>query len=174
MSTDSTDLTKNTEITARTFEGIEFIDTRIDHNVTGFDERPRAMAAAYGTTAGPDLPLDEQLGELVRLLIAVNSRCSYCSILHAREARRLDIPDAKVDAIAAWRESSHYTEAEMAAFAYAEALSGNHQQDIHSAHEGIREHLDDAGVESLTMVVINMDVWIRLFLARGHTPRPQG
>ena len=34
------------EITGRTFEGIEFIDTRIAHNVTGFDALPKAMAAA--------------------------------------------------------------------------------------------------------------------------------
>lgn len=160
------------EITGRTFEGIEFVDTRIDHNVTGFDEIPRSMAAAYGTTAGPDLPLDEQLGELVRLLIAVNSRCAYCTILHAREARRLDIPDAKIDAISAWRSASHYTKAEVAAFGYAEALSGLHQRDLQLAHDELRRHLDDAGIEALTMVVINMDMWTRLFLARGHTPRP--
>lgn len=160
------------EITARTFDGIEFIDTRIDHNVTDFDALPRALAAAYGTTAGPSLPLDEEVGELVRLLVAVNSRCVYCTILHASEARRLGIPAVKVDAISAWRESSHFTAEEVAAFAYAEALSGLRHGDIQAAHDGIRRHFDDAAVEALTMVIINMDAWTRLFLARGHTPRP--
>ena len=160
------------EITARTFEGVEFVDSRIDHNVTGFDALPKAMAAAYGTTAGPTLPLDEQLGELVRLLVAVNSRCSYCTILHASEARRLGISPTKIDAVSAWRDSSHYTDAEVAAFGYAEALSDERHSEVPSAHDAIREHFDDAGVEALTMVIINMNMWTRLFLARGHSPRP--
>ncbi|PRB14832.1 carboxymuconolactone decarboxylase family protein [Microbacterium sp. MYb62] len=161
----------DSEITARHFEGIEFVDTRIDHDETGFDAIPRAMAAAYGTTAGASLPLDPQLGELVRLLVAVNSRCAYCTILHAQEARRLGIPSVKVDVISAWRESSQFAETETAAFAYAEALSGLRQGDIQSAHDELRRHFDDAAIETLTMVIINMDVWTRLFLARGHTPR---
>lgn len=159
------------DITSRRFEGITFVDTRIDHNETNFDALPKAMAGAYGTSAGPRLPLPPDLGELVRLLIAVNSRCAYCSILHAGEARRMGIPAVKVDAISAWRESAHFTGAEMAAFAYAEALSGLHRADIQSAHDGLRPHFTDAQVEVLTMVVINMDVWTRLFLARGHTPQ---
>lgn len=38
----------DSEITARHFEGIEFVDTRIDHNETGFDAIS-AMAAAWNT-----------------------------------------------------------------------------------------------------------------------------
>lgn len=159
------------EITARRFDGIEFVDTRIDHNETGFDAVPRAMAAAYGTTAGPSLPLDPQLGELVRLLVAVNNRCAYCTILHAQESRRLDIPSAKVDVISAWRESSQFTDAEVAALAYTEALSGLRQGDIQPAHDELRRHFDNAAIEALTMVIINMDVWTRLFFARGHSPQ---
>ena len=160
------------EITSRVFDGIEFVDTRIAHNVTDFDALPRTMAAAYGTTAGPVLPLDEKVGELVRLLVAVNSRCSYCTILHAQEARRLGISAVKIDAISAWRESSHFSDAEVAAFGYAEAISAEQHEEIQPASEAIRRYFDDAGVEALTMVIINMNVWTRLFLARGHTPRP--
>ncbi|MFC4138441.1 MULTISPECIES: carboxymuconolactone decarboxylase family protein [unclassified Microbacterium] len=161
----------STGITSRTFEGIEFVDTRIDHNETGFDALPKAMAEAYGTPAGPVLPLDQELGELVRLLIAVNSRCAYCTILHAGEARKMGIAAVKIDAISAWRTSSHFTEPEAAAFAYAEALSGLREGDIAGAHDGLRPHFDEAAIEALTMAIINMDVWTRLFLARGHTPR---
>ncbi|SEE83736.1 hypothetical protein [Ruania alba] len=39
-------------------------------------------------------------------------------------------------------------------------------------YEGIRRHLDNAGVEALTMATITMEVWVRLFLARGHSPHP--
>lgn len=159
-------------ITARTFEGIEFVDTRIDHDVTDFVALPKALAAAYGTPAGPELPLDEELGELVRLLVAVNSRCAYCTILHASEARRMGVSSAKIDGISAWRESSHFAAAETAAFAYAEVLSYERRAEIQDAHDAIREHFDDAGVEALTMVIINMNMWTRLFLAQGHTPRP--
>lgn len=159
------------EITSHTFDGIEFVDTRIDHNMTGFDALPKAMAAAYGTDAGSVLPIDPELGELVRLLVAVNSRCAYCTILHADEARKMGIASVKVDAISAWRESAHFTDAEVAAFAYAEALSGLRQGDIQTAHDGLKRHFDAAAIETLAMVIINMDVWTRLFLARGHSPR---
>ena len=158
-------------ITSRNFPGIEFVQTRIAHNETDFDTIPKAMAAAYGTPAGPNLPLDEQLGELVRLLVAVNNRCAYCTILHASAARKLGIPDTKVDAISAWRQSLHYTDAETVAFAYTEALSNQRHADIQGAHDQLREHFDNAAIEALTMVIINMDVWTRLFLARGHSPQ---
>lgn len=159
------------DITSRTFDGIEFVDTRIDHNTTGFDVIPKALAAAYGTAAGPSLPLDEQVGELVRLLVAVNSRCSYCAILHAAEARRLGIAAVKVDAVAAWRVSSHFTPQEVAAFAYTEALSELRVADIDAAHRTLRQHFDEAAIEALAMVIVNSDLWARLFFARGYTPR---
>lgn len=159
------------DITARTFEGIEFVERRIAHNLTDYDRIPKELAAAYGTPASAVLPIDAQLGELVRLLIAVNSRCSYCAILHAGEARKLGVIEAKVDGIAAWRQSSLYSIAELAAFEYAEALSHERHRDIQRAHDALAAHFDQTGIEALMMVVINMNMWTRIFLARGRTPR---
>lgn len=159
------------EITQRQFEGVEFVQKRISHNETGYDDIPKELAARYGSGNADNLPLDPQLAELARLLVSVNSGCVYCTILHSKEARDLGILQAKIDVLPAWRETQLFTEQEAAVLSYTEAVSGLKQAEIQSAHEQLSKHFDKAQIEALLMVVVNMDLWSRIFLAQGRQPK---
>lgn len=156
------------EITKRGFDGIEFVQIRIDHNETQYDEIPRALAAEYGSGNADNLPLDPKLAELVRLLVSIRSRCAYCTILHSKEARDLGILPAKIDALPAWRETQVFTEAEMAALNYAEVISDENEREMQAAHDQLSGQMDAAQIEALLMVIVNMNVWTRIFLAQGR------
>lgn len=160
------------EITQRQFEGVKFVQKRINHNETGYEDIPRAMAAQYGSGNADNLPLDPQLAELSRLLVSLNSRCAYCSILHSKEARDLGILQAKIDSLPAWRESNLFTESEAAVLNYTEAVSKLNQAEIQPAHERLSQHFDNAQIEALLLIIVNMDVWTRVFLAQGRQPQP--
>lgn len=161
-------------ITERHFKGIEFVLGRISHNESGYDAIPKQMAAAYGSGNADNIPLDPQLAELVRLLCSIRDVCAYCTILHTREARALGVPDAKINILRGWRESLMFTDAESAALNYAEVVSDQKAEEMQAAHEWASKHFSRHQIEVLLMVVINMNMWTRLFLGQGKQPKLVG
>lgn len=158
------------EITSRQFDGIKFVQKRINHNETGYDDIPKELAAKYGSGNAKNLPLDPKIAELARLLVSINSGCVYCSILHSKEARDLGILPAKIDALRSWRETQLFTEMEAAVLHYTETVSELNQPEIQAAHDQLKQHLEPAQIEALLMIIVNMDLWTRIFLAQGRQP----
>ncbi|MGI5242825.1 carboxymuconolactone decarboxylase family protein [Dactylosporangium sp. CA-139066] len=77
-----------------------------------------AFSAAARDEGGP-----EATAYLVRLRASQINGCSVCTEMHARELQRAGDPVERVFAVAAWRESSHFTPAERAALALTEAAT---------------------------------------------------
>ncbi|SDS76626.1 carboxymuconolactone decarboxylase family protein [Paraoerskovia marina] len=147
---------------------IEFINTRFDPESTSFLAAAKVMAAEFGYTA--TLGVDAQLAQLLRLRVAQLVPCSYCLILHTRAAREI-ISDPRVDGLLSWRESELYSAPERAALAYCEALTAGSATDLPPAHDALAEHLGPESIAEIAAVVLNMNVWTRLKLAQGETPR---
>jgi AhpD family alkylhydroperoxidase len=61
--------------------------------------------------------------ELVHLRASQINGCSYCVDTGVRSARQHGVADDKLFAVAAWRESPHFSDAERAALALAEAAT---------------------------------------------------
>jgi AhpD family alkylhydroperoxidase len=61
--------------------------------------------------------------ELINLRASQINGCSVCADMHWRALRKLGEKDERIFAVATWRESPYYTEAERAALALAEAAS---------------------------------------------------
>src|SRR4051795_2474183 len=61
--------------------------------------------------------------ELAHLRASQINGCSVCVDMHAKAARKAGESEERVFAIAAWRETPYFTEAERAALALTEALS---------------------------------------------------
>ena len=159
------------EITARQFDGIQFVQTRLTQNKTQYDRIVKALAAQFGSGNAKNLPIDPQTAELSRLLQSIRSNCAYCVILHEKAARDLHIPQVKIDSLPAWRESQLFTPAEKAALNYTEVLSGLDQAQIQQAHEAMMKNFTVEATETLMMSVVNMDAWIKIFLAQGRQPQ---
>ncbi len=148
---------------------IIFENTRFDPDLTPFHDLAKSMAGAFGYTA--DLELDPQLGQLVRLRVAQINACPYCLILHSKAARDREIDDAKVDGLGGWWESKLYSEAERAALAYCDALTEGDRPGFQMVHDAAAEYFSERAIAELAAIIINMNLWTRLKLAQGATPR---
>lgn len=85
---------------------------------------PAAMDAliALGNAAkGCDVPFNTL--SLVYLRASQINGCSYCVDMHARDLRRDGETDERLCAVAAWRETNYFTDAERAALALTEAAT---------------------------------------------------
>jgi AhpD family alkylhydroperoxidase len=131
-----------------------------------------AGAAAFGYTA--ELSLDGQLAQLVRLRVAQINNCTYCLDVHYTAARRAGVAQAKIDTLTAWWETRLFTDAERAALQYAEALTRASDtsvtQSFQRYHDELADHFDEAAMQEIAAVVINMNIWTRLKLAEGAMP----
>src|SRR5262249_32128166 len=61
--------------------------------------------------------------ELVNVRVGQINGCSVCVDMHSRMLNKLGESDPRIFALAAWRETPYYTEAERAALALAEAAT---------------------------------------------------
>lgn len=67
--------------------------------------------------------LESSLLELVKLRASQINGCAFCIQYHLTLARKLGVPQAKIDLLPAWREAGLYTPREMAALAWTETLT---------------------------------------------------
>jgi AhpD family alkylhydroperoxidase len=67
--------------------------------------------------------LDNQLVELVKLRVSQINNCAFCLQIHLNVARRIGVPQEKLDLVATWEEAGICTARECAALAWAEQLA---------------------------------------------------
>ena len=133
----------------------------------------RMGADAFGYQA--TLRIERGLAQLLRLRVAQLNHCSYCLELHHRAARDMGIGTGKIDTLAAWWETDLHSDADRAALRYAEALTRVPDSDMDAAfqraHDALAAHFDSEEMLEIVAVVVNMNVWTRIKLAEGATPR---
>src|SRR5215470_7475014 len=86
--------------------------------IPGTSEGLLAVSKATETCGVPRATL-----ELVHIRVGQINGCSVCVDMHARALEKLGEKGARIFALAAWRETPYYTEAERAALALAEAAT---------------------------------------------------
>lgn len=122
----------------------------------------RAIAQATQTRGVPQSTL-----ELVHLRAGQLNGCSVCVDMHARALKKLGESDARLFAVAAWREAPYYTQAERAALALAEAAtrlcSRNAVPD--EVWEEASRHFDEAQLSALVMSIALANLWNRVNVA---------
>ena len=63
--------------------------------------------------------LDGALIELVYLRVSQINGCAFCLEMHSKALRKSGVAQNKLDALAGWRVSAHFSDAERAALAWA-------------------------------------------------------
>ncbi|MCF3102217.1 carboxymuconolactone decarboxylase family protein [Streptomyces roseoverticillatus] len=109
--------------------------------------------------------LPQSTQELVALRISQINGCGWCIDMHVKEAAAAGETAVRLSLVAAWRESTVFTEAEQAALALAE--EGTRLAD---AHEGVsdatwaqvRKHFDDDQTAALVSLVALVNAANRL------------
>jgi len=85
---------------------------------------PGALAAFRKLAEGPErCGVPQVTRYLVVLRASQINGCSVCVDMHSRELKAVGEPDERIATVAAWRESSYFTDAERAALALTEAAT---------------------------------------------------
>jgi AhpD family alkylhydroperoxidase len=103
-----------------------------------------------------DSPLPRSTQELVSLRASQINGCGWCIDMHTKEAEAAGESSDRLHLVAAWRESTVFTEAERAALALSEEgtrLADAHQGVSDETWAKVREHYDDDQVAALVLVV---------------------
>jgi AhpD family alkylhydroperoxidase len=107
--------------------------------------------------------LGTELIELVYLRISQINGCAFCLEMHTRSLRAKGMPTVKLDGVAGWHASSHFSERERAALTWTESLV-----DVARTHapvedfEPLKAHFNDEEISDLCFAIALMSAFNRL------------
>jgi AhpD family alkylhydroperoxidase len=106
--------------------------------------------------------------ELINMRASQINGCGVCGDGHWRIARELGETDERLFAVAAWRETPYFTDAERAALALTEAVTriADNVEPVPDAiwDEAVR-HYDEEQLAALVLAIASINVWNRLNVA---------
>lgn len=117
--------------------------------------------------------LGHTLIELVKTRASQINGCAFCLHMHTSDARAAGESEARLHLLAAWWESSLYTERERAALAWTEALTRVAETKApDEAYEPLKDHFSDKEIVDLTVLIVTINAWNRLAVGlRTQHPR---
>jgi AhpD family alkylhydroperoxidase len=103
--------------------------------------------------------------ELVHLRASQINGCSVCVDMHARDLKKTGETDERLFAVAAWRESPYFTDAERAALALTEAatrLSDRADPVPDEIWNEATRYYDEPALASLVIAIALINFWNRI------------
>jgi AhpD family alkylhydroperoxidase len=110
-------------------------------------------------------PLPKATQDLVSLRASQINGCGWCVDIHTKEAAAAGETTLRINLVAAWRESTVYTEAERAALALTEEgtrLADAYQGVSDETWDQVRKHYDDNQIATLVALVALINATNRL------------
>jgi AhpD family alkylhydroperoxidase len=136
---------------------------RMKNPVMILPEAMGALRALDAATKNEDVP--DVTRKLVHLRASQINGCSVCVDMHARELRQAGEPDARLFAVAAWRDAPYFTDAERAALSLTEAvtrLSDRPDPVPDEIWDELARHYDEPARAVLIFEIALINVWNRL------------
>jgi AhpD family alkylhydroperoxidase len=115
--------------------------------------------------------LEESLMLLVQLRASQINGCAYCLDMHWKDLRAIGENEQRLYSLDAWRECPFYSERELAALAWTEAVTSiaeEHAPDV--VYEQVRSHFSEKELSDLTLAVAAINAWNRLLIAARTVP----
>ncbi|WP_062990654.1 carboxymuconolactone decarboxylase family protein [Nocardia anaemiae] len=122
---------------------------------------------ANTSTAIMESSLPKSTLELVELRASQINGCGYCVDAHAKELAAAGEPAVRINLVAAWRESTVFSEAERAALAFAEEGTRLADANLGVSDETwaqVRKHYDDDQIAALVYLVAMINAANRLLV----------
>jgi AhpD family alkylhydroperoxidase len=117
------------------------------------------------------LKLDPKLRDLVYLRASQINGCAYCVDSHSRDARKGGETERRVYAVAAWRESSFFSDRERAAFAVCDAITLLPEAGLpDDVYEAAHEHFDEEELAQLIFACVVINAWNRIAVPTHMVP----
>ncbi|SQC32143.1 carboxymuconolactone decarboxylase family protein [Kluyvera cryocrescens] len=107
--------------------------------------------------------LERTLLELLYLRVSQINGCAFCLEMHSKALRKSGVDQTKLDALAGWRVSNHFSDAERAALAWAEDLT--HIADMHAedhVYQPLLAHFSAEQISDMTFAISLMNAFNRL------------
>jgi AhpD family alkylhydroperoxidase len=133
------------------------------HPVFVLPDALKALHALNKATAADGLP--DVTRELVHLRASQINGCSVCVDMHAQGLKQAGQDDKRIFAVAAWRDTPYFNDAERAALALTEELTR-----IADKPEAVSDavwaeaaaHYDETALAALIVQIAQINVWNRL------------
>lgn len=116
--------------------------------------------------------LDPVLLNLVFLRASQINGCAYCTDSHSVDLAKADGDVRRVYSVAAWRESTLYTDAERAALALTEAATRLPDGFDEAVLDAAREHFDDKQISDLVLAIGMINLWNVMGVTASMSPPP--
>lgn len=139
------------------------MQARIDNpalTVPGAMQALQRLGTAARQTGLPDTTL-----YLVEVRASQINGCSVCLDMHTREMRNAGEPDERIFAVATWRESPYFTDAERAALALTEAatrLADRSDPVPDEVWDEAARHYDEPQLAGLVIAISSINTWNRI------------
>ena len=115
--------------------------------------------------------IDPGLRALVELRVSQINGCAYCIDLHIREALTAGEAQQRLDCVSVWEECGFFDGREMAALAWAEAVTLIGETGApDDLYRGLVSHYCDEEIVDLTLIIAQMNAWNRLAISFHHRP----
>lgn len=145
------------------------MQSRIDHPALTVPGAMQALQQLEKATKRAGVP--EATHELLKLRAGQINGCSGCVDIHSRALKAMGEPDERIALVAAWRDSSYFTDAERAALALAEATTRIADRPDPVADEVWAEaarHYDEDELASIVLSIASINAWNRINVATGQ------
>ncbi|HYC69252.1 carboxymuconolactone decarboxylase family protein [Brevundimonas sp.] len=107
--------------------------------------------------------LEYSLIELVKMRASQINGCAYCLHMHSQDARGAGESEERLHLLAAWRESSLYSERERAALAWTEAVTRLPDTGAPDADfEALKAVFTEVEIANLTLAIAMINLWNRV------------
>ncbi|MGR6913407.1 carboxymuconolactone decarboxylase family protein [[Actinomadura] parvosata] len=121
----------------------------------------QAMAGLDAFVARSTLP--KPLLELIRLRASQINGCVYCVSMHSSDAKAAGESDARLHAVAVWREARCFDERERAALAFTEAATRLSTHDVtDEIWEAAAACFTQEELAALVVAVATINAWNRM------------
>jgi AhpD family alkylhydroperoxidase len=119
--------------------------------------------------------IEPDLREFIKIRASQLNGCAFCIQYHLNDARKLNIPAAKLDLLAAWRDAGIFSARECAALNWTESLTLMAQHPIGDAgYDALRTHFSQHETVFLTVAISQINAWNRIAAPlRFAPPIPQ-
>jgi AhpD family alkylhydroperoxidase len=139
------------------------MEARMTNPVFVIPDAMKALQALHASVADCGVP--RPLLELVNLRASQINGCGVCADMHPRIAKKLGETDERLFAVAAWRDTPYFTDAERAALALTEAvtrLSDRADPVPDEIWDEAARHYDEKALAALVLSIAGINVWNRL------------
>src|SRR6266566_4661653 len=140
-----------------------FMQTRMSNPATLLPDANTGIQTLLKATRKGGVP--EKTLELVHLRASQINGCSFCVDYGARSAKKAGETDERLFAVAAWRETPYFTDAERAALALTEAvtrLAARADPVPNSIWVEAARHYDEKGLAAIILMIAITNLFNRV------------